>query len=351
MNTWIDWLADELKTEAAYVLTPLQAALGLATRELRETFQPSRVDEETITSTFLGALKAHAFWTVKVIGTPEKSHNGISWSHFNKARASNPSSEAACGADFALIVRESENCALLSIFQAKIIGRKGPKSNPPRHYYINVYHRPNRPAINKKTKKRPAWRDSQLVTLVETGRSILTKLGIGEPITAPFSELGWLHYLGYCNKTVRCIPISRLEAAYNAEKAAGDKKLSSHEIALREVMPFRFTHHLDLSRLGRPMKQKRSTPRLASEFTRLDGWLAVDYSKLKGILPTLISLMDLYIADDTSDGWSPMNNLLPDDTNMAWSHTTFTKQEPSEAPIPPPPKNLSNNFLRRGYRN
>ena len=289
--------------------TAIQTVFALAVADLRRVFRPNRFDEESITSAFVGALASHATWVTAAFDSDPTTQSELYWAQYKKS-STKTFSEAKSGADFALVVRVSNNHALLSLFQAKI-------ADDSRR--IDIYRRP---AIPKDQNK--VWRSSQLVVLVKHSRMLLAKIRGVTLSSTTIGDLDWVHYLAYENGALTCVPVSGLQGEHNDEVKNRYKRLSSHMVAMTEANTKPLFELLDLSKIqwersnsSQPMAFRPINLGAAAirtfrieqpehdhyeDAATLKGWLSLTYEEAEKMLPLLTPLMGVYVADETRSG-------------------------------------------------
>lgn len=279
---------------------PIEAAFLWALDGLEDFSRAALLDEESLTASFLGGLRVAVPAAAKQFGSGilEKTRR-CSWAAFNKSgRATDERSEAASGADFGLVLWESETHARLCIFQAKKVKTGGHGEA------FDIHRSPPKPSV-----RRP-----QLVMLAATGLRCLkaleaahmhpTSLDPGAPpiadrdVIAEFltdsssqarmdviKALDWIQYLVYRKDAPICVPLSEIPAnAIDREFALGASKTNYVDIGfgsgtLRELV---------LSGL--------------SDANPKAGWPRVDRHTLETLLPDLLDLMQVYVASGRSGG-------------------------------------------------
>jgi hypothetical protein len=220
-----------------------------------------------------------------------------------------------------------------------VISGLRPVSVAERRWLMDVHRRPKLPDSNN-----DVWREAQLLKLVEFGLEVLKhrsscidaifariynllKAAKYRPFghkhskrlknmrrylaskrrTVSFDSLDWLHYLAYAsgsqraaaqnetekNKTateiqeILCVPVCNLGEARWREMANSATQISRNWVDLSQVKCYRFIDVL------REAVRKVVSPEDSSE-----GWLTVDNDVLGKILPDLMDLTTVYVADD-----------------------------------------------------
>lgn len=299
-----EWVKQTLGLAGDANCGPLEATFGLSVKQLRKTFRPARFDEELITSAFLGTLMANAGWALACLGKDTGSGIGLSWAQYKKTRPKAPApgavpgerrieTEAQSGADFAVVLRPEPDLAWLALFQAK---KANVDTGGDTHRdYIDVYRRPPKPEPVGGVQK--VWRDSQLVVLVQEGNRIQGTPADGRSGQLSTSRLDWVHYLAYVHDAPVCVALSHLEENYKAELQAHDRKLSDNLVYLDDALTTKLFDLLDL-----PRQMNSSPQRNGPALPEPVGWLAMPYARAEKVLPELLNIMDIYIADGGGDG-------------------------------------------------
>jgi hypothetical protein len=349
MPTWNDFLSHKLGINKTKPLTILEVTLALASKNLNESLLSVAVDEETITAALLGSLKAHGGWAVDTIGEQE-SDIGLSWAHFPKSQSSQKFSEAATGADFSLVIRLDMENVLIGLFQAKFIERG--KIDGAEVDCIDTYRRPRRPREKTGEKKgqQKVWRQSQLMTLVQNGSNILNNLKISNTGSSDFDLLTWLHYVCYRKPEYKtgtksglfCVSVSALEEPYKKEKQKHENNqgMGKNLVKLNGLPKLLFTELIDITNHQFNANKNDPSSKLPPELNEYYGWLKVEFSKLEELLPELITLVDMYIADDSSGGGGSVPTIeskLPPGSKPTWKLTVEKPSGPTPSSTPKPP--------------
>ena len=277
---------------------PITAAFRRVSDEVARLSTFGILDEESLTSSILGGLTIACPWMLEKHGSGTAGTRECSWGPYSKSgRTGTPQSEATSGADFALVLWESEHWARIAIFQAKkgcVQCESGATENDPKKWFIDVHRLPKKPKDPNK-KRRP----SQLAALIDTGR-----LGVQERRRAIKGEsadvqaavlaqhdrdghgrvegLGWIHYLAYIGSDPICVPITMIDEA-TIEKEFG----TSGGPSLVQVSGAMTTTLFDLVRAG----LSEAAP---------NGWIRLDVRGVETVIGELVDLMPVVVGDEES---------------------------------------------------
>lgn len=267
---------------------PIEAGFHLVLERVKELSAAGLLDEETLTSCLFGGLAVALPLMVERYGSGVDKPQNVSWGPYNKAgRVSNDDSEAASGADFTLVLWESETRARIAVFQAK----KGEWSKASSSWSVNVHRKP-RP---------PSTRRPQLVMLAATGLRLTRELK-REPLCRDeairmldnassdsrkkqLSDFRWIHYLAYLNSVPVCVSLGDLEAKTIDKEFASDANKQNLVEVSTDWPVFYSLIQAGLSK--DPGK----------------AWLPVDKDTLQLLLPDLLDLMPVYVAGDRGGGF------------------------------------------------
>ena len=277
---------------------PITAAFRRVSDEVARLSTFGILDEESLTSSILGGLTIACPWMLEKHGSGTAGTRECSWGPYSKSgRAGTPQSEATSGADFALVLWESERWARIAIFQAKkgcVQCELGAAENDPKKWFIDVHRLPKKP--KDPTKKR---RPSQLAALIETGR-----LGVQERQRAIEGEsadvqaavlaqhdkdghgrvkgLGWIHYLAYIESAPICVPITMIDEATIAREF---EPMSGPSLV--PVAGDLTTTLFDLVHAG----LNEAVPK---------GWIRLDAKGVETVIGELVDLMPVVVGDEQS---------------------------------------------------
>ncbi len=277
---------------------PITAAFRRVSAEISRLSTFGILDEESLTSSILGGLTIACPWMIEKHGSGTDVPRQCSWGPYSKSgHAGTPQSEATSGADFALVLWESERWARVAIFQAKkgcVQCEAGATENEPKKWSIDVHRLPKKPKDPNK-KRRP----SQLAALIETGRLGLKEqlraiegesADVQAAVLAQHSEgahkrvkgLGWIHYLAYIDSAPLCVPITMIDEATVAKElgAMGGPSLVPIAGDLTSTL-------FDLVRAG-----------LSDEVPK--GWIRLDAEGVEAIIGELVELMPVVVGDEQS---------------------------------------------------
>ncbi|WP_146742249.1 hypothetical protein [Oleiagrimonas sp. MCCC 1A03011] len=231
-------------------------------KTLMELKFPSSIDEESMTGALLGAFATSFKPAVWVFGSD--NNQKCSWARYRKS-GKRPDSESVRGADFALVIAINSDVSRIAIFQAK--KAKVKKSGR----WIDVHHYP---AGDPK-------RSSQIVSLFNTGKKILSSSGVNNP---GLSECGWIHYLAYDEDRITHLPMTKFENEINSYSAE-----SFDESLPVNISSFKSLSELLLAGCGKGVDD-------------VDGWLTLSNDVLIKELPDLLNIMEVCVGDDGSGG-------------------------------------------------
>lgn len=287
--------------ESAEVIGPLAATFLHVTHEFERVCGARFYDEETLTAAMLGGFAATLPLIAQTLGSGSEGEAlDCSWGSYRKTRASDDKSEAASGADFAIILWESPEVFRLAIFQAKkgeLFPQERRRSqiidDPPKEaWWFDIHRRPNRPDdLGKK------WRDAQLIVLEKTGQRFmgakrryeetlgnvaLPEIGSNKISNKKAPDLTWMHYLVYRDDRPVCVPVSEIDKeVFDQER--GDSCKENYV----EILPNDGDGFFDLLRGG--------------VFNHAHaGWLTIGAKEALPLLPDLLDLMPVYAGDDRS---------------------------------------------------
>lgn len=200
---WLEKVLDPNGKTSIKKMSAVEVAFRLVSKLASESGLATRIDEEAMTASLLGAMLATFPWSIFVVGMDQKDN--CFWARYRKGGRS-LNSESLTGADFALFLRRPGKVRL-AIFQAKRFeGERDPA--------INVHHIPGSAegAISK----------SQFISLKKHGEDVLkAKTGV-----AFFKAINFVHYAGYKEDGIWCMPISLLDDVnswYESNKNKNEK--------------------------------------------------------------------------------------------------------------------------------
>lgn len=287
---------------------PIEAAFMMAVDGLEDFSRAGLLDEETLTASFLGGLRVAVPAAARIYGSgiTDKTRR-CSWGAYKKsARATNEKSEAASGADFSLVVWESETHARLGIFQAKKADHEGPENT------VDIHRSPKPPSqrrpqlvmlastgmrflkvMSRLRERHPAHDVDPAATVAALLRSIPDRAAFVEMLTdaSPedrfklFGQLGWIHYLVYRNGEPVCVSLTHLQ---------------QYAIEQEFVVGTRQTNSVDIGKEPRSLRSLLACG--LSPDDPGDGWLRLDKHTLEALLPDLQELMPVHVADGRGGG-------------------------------------------------
>lgn len=308
-------LLGEYKDRLGRGMGPIGISFCNVAQQFKQTNLISKMDEESVTSAFLGGVTSSFPLCVHAFGSQSNEAVNCSWGQFRKVPKGidDHDSEAYRGADFALVVWLSDEYARVAIFQAKKVDERE-RSTPGERGVkplLNIHRRPLR-----KDKPLKDWREAQMVRLVRTGHEAIAaeecranagdgKMGWAEAARAHVQKKGfveksgaallrhlhWVHYLGYLDEDAVCVPLSSIpEKVFLKELEDRDFSVNCVEIKddMEGLRPF-----VDILIDG--VTPSSSNISLEDD---LKGWKLMHAEVLKSILPELQSMMVVYAADD-----------------------------------------------------
>lgn len=220
-------------------------------------------------------------------------HSPLGWHRFNKSASSDPNSEAANGADFALTLLDEEGNAHVAVFQAKrsaVKKKDAGWSVDVRHNVKDASGKPSTQMVALETLGLVLLKlnsDAYNEELRRTGRAVRSKVA-----RYSVADLGWIHYLLYGPGTPVCIPLKDMASALKTERAR--KGSSNYFYFSPEACP----SIMDVLQEGASPKS--------------DKWLSVRTEVFFTGLPACLSLMPV-VAVGTSKAWEhvPENRRPP----------------------------------------
>lgn len=283
---------------------PVSAALHSTMCRLEEFLKRDLLDEESITMFILSGVTVATPLLISLLGSGQAESRQCSWGAFNKyGGTSDPKSETTSGADFVLIIGRPKGLARVALFQAK-------KFDLGRASGLDV----RRDAAGSAEEKR------QLVMLMAFGIYLLgqnstpravadvseqsvavlqraTYLSKADPAfrKEAAESLTWIHYLAYDCEGAICLPMSGIGSkAIEAEFKGGDKVRVSADSKTPSL--------LELLNSGLSGDGK--------------GWWDMDRATLNVLLPELVELFPVIIADDEGRGGLEIGKEIPADDKV-----------------------------------
>lgn len=308
-------LLGEYKGRLGQGVGPIGISFCNVAQQFKQANLISQMDEESVTSAFLGGVTSSFPLCAHVFGSQSNEAVNCSWGQFRKSPKGidDHDSEAYRGADFALVIWLSDEYARVAIFQAKKMDERECSTPAGRGVtsYLNVHRRPPR-----KDKPFEDWREAQMVRLVRTGHEAIEaekcranagdgKMGWAEAARAHVQNMGfveksgaallrdlhWVHYLGYLDDDAVCVPLSSIpEEALSRELE--NEEFSVNKIEIKKDMKGLRTF-VDLLLDGVTLGRSEVEPKVCPI-----GWKLMHAEVLKSILPELQSMMVVYAADD-----------------------------------------------------
>lgn len=277
---------------------PITEAFCVVLERVEELSILGLLDEETLTASVLGGLSVAIPLMIELHGSGQERDRQCSWGPYSKSgRAGSRQSEATSGADFALVIWESDAWARLAIFQAKkgvVKFEEKVKSSGILKWSVDVHRLPR----GSNPRIMGGRRNSQLATLLGTGGRGLAEhrraLSNGlETIDAAkgsmlnhtdnIAKLDWLHYLVYLDGQPVCVPLSAIDLA-TIEKELSNKPGRAYV----EIKGDQDRTLFQLLRSG-----------LEEEHPR--GWLRLDKLGIAEIVGELVNLMTVFVCDEQSE--------------------------------------------------
>jgi hypothetical protein len=285
-------------------LGPLTAAIQHVARLIEERKFVASLDEETLTAGLFGGLASAVALFVRCYGSGiEGETRECSWGMFKKSRPPVSSREvgeklerveheARSGADFALVLWQGPDDALVALFQAK----KGGCKKSAAGVSLNIHRSANK-----------ATGETQFVVFASMCHMMITRTSAPPAISdidsaiAEFKRLSraerkrrvdnltWGHYLVYEQGVPVCVPISAIDSQAIEEEVKGK---AAEPIPRKDWIGLQtFSALLQTGVQGQE-----------------GGWLKMTRPQIEGLLPHLIGLMDVY---ETSEGGG--SGLTPSD--------------------------------------
>lgn len=344
------------KAAASLSLGPISSTFYTVAARFQQIKLISQMDEETVTSSFLGGVTSSFPLCSLVFGSGKStsdSDGGVvrcSWGQFHKSTGGvvDEDSEAYRGADFAIVLWLTEEFARIAIFQAKKVdlrdiwnasveaissdgadssglhALKSELASLKGKAILNVHRRP--PRRGKPTSQ---WREAQMVRLVRTGHEVIQahqhcmdfksnwlelakkfaqnpdkrKLLLGtDDLESLLKPLDWIHYLGYIDSDAVCVPLSAMSSDVLK------KELSDTSFAINSVDLSTVEHHTFIDVL---LKGVAAIENLANpNHQHVPGWKLVRAEVITQILPELQTMMAVYVGDETGSIGPSMMQLM-----------------------------------------
>lgn len=306
-------LLGEYKGRLGQGVGPIGISFCNVAQQFKQANLISQMDEESVTSAFLGGVTSSFPLCAHVFGSQSNEAVNCSWGQFRKSPKGidDHDSEAYRGADFALVIWLSDEYARVAIFQAKKMDERECSTPAGRGVtsYLNVHRRPPR-----KDKSFEDWREAQLVRLVRTGHEAIAaeecrtgagdgKMGWAEAAHAHVQNkdfvrkrgllrrLDWIHYLVYCGDEAYFLPLSFVPEEVLSRELENEE-FSVNKIEIKKDMKGLRTF-VDLLLDGVTLGRSEVEPKVCPI-----GWKLMHAEVLKSILPELQSMMVVYAADD-----------------------------------------------------
>lgn len=270
-----EWIEREFQ---AFGRTPpsnlLSSALQISIFQLLMSGISNGTDEESFSGAMFGAFCSTCGYCAPSI--PLEQRHGLSWRRHNK-NGKEGLSEKNTGADFALIIRLSDNVARAAVFQAKN-GQSNIGSFDATH-------------ISPETDTRPP--EPQFLRLREYCKRILLSIDRGGD--KGIEEISWAHYLVYESFGIYSVPLSSL-VQVNERVNSG---------ANPGTIRYKQLHHSNfVDLLDRGCNQAEQDA---------DGWLYLSSKEdILSFAENAIDLFDIYEArSDVRFDWTPIRKDVP----------------------------------------
>lgn len=199
-----DWVLSHLGT-GENIAGVFDANLRLAVKAMTAlNASPNRVDEETLTAALLGSLIASLPLSVLAFGPTDDPGGSFGWSQYKKS-GSDPLSESAKGADFALMMSRPSGKMRLIVFQAKTDS--------------SLHQREGTISLSQ-SRKDGTERVFQIERLATHADELL------KCVSVPVKRKGqmFVHYLCQLDERgmgLRCIQLKTLQAVVTSARASG----------------------------------------------------------------------------------------------------------------------------------
>lgn len=267
-----DWILSELDVfERSPPANYLSAALQIAVFHLLRSGISNNIDEESFTAALLGSFCESC--QVCVAGMPPTSNSSLTWRRHNKS-GKGKLGESATGADFALIIRHSNDFARAAVFQAKN-GQSDVGSFKAEH-------------LSPATERYPS--EQQFIRLRRYCLSTLADIKKLEEASLDLKNIGWAHYLIYENSAIYCSPLSSLTILndrINKNQSPGTVRYKEHP----------YSNFVDVLRDG-----------CSQEPGVQPDWLSLESSReISAFVEAAKDLFDIYEASvDPAMDWVPL---------------------------------------------
>lgn len=329
--------ANELKEKG-----PVRAAFRTVVEFLDKSPKVAALDEESITSFMFGAVAiiCHELIERYGSGAVDRDQTCQLGPYKKSARSPKYDTEAASGADFALVLGEDADWVRMAIFQAK----KGTSVKVDSSDKVDS----NDWEIDVKRRSKKEERCAQVVALVKTGEHLAKGEEPGAETQAQtearlkdlssddraaiLAQFSWIYYLGYREALPVCLSLDKLPVdafEHELHKMRGQKfvSLNGHPA------------FFDVINAGLAMRPSSMVQNEVSAGTSsatkagldatpevIDGWLRLPRKSMNKLLPALLDLMPIYVADDDGDGkWSPDAECSPETIEVAASEDAQLK--------------------------
>ena len=237
-----------------------------------------RVHEEPTTGFLLGAFASLA--PICSLAFEQTDQAGCSWQYFPKS-GTGPHTEAATGADFALIVEIEDRPARLAIFQAKRV-----ESDKKRSFDLHQVR-----SINE-TKNGEPGKDvqessptsiPQFLRLLTHAISTASAAGVTEP---SLKDIHWTHYLVYGKSWIRCVSLDKLA------------RIETFYGSTTPPVPYDNPGVVYMTRLNSRSFFNLLTEGATPSHSRasLRGWLEIQPGDIDRIRDSLIQFTDVYVG-------------------------------------------------------
>ena len=280
IRAWVEkQLNDLVPTGETQRLNALMAAFQMACLEVSSNGLAGQVDEETMTGALLGAITATVPWCAQAFG--DDASPGCSWVRYRK-NGRQADTEAATGADFALVIRFPNGSARLAVFQAKRPRNDGST--------LSIHHLA--PALVDRNK------EPQFLRLKHYGTKVMNEVmrvdkTIATKRPASLSDLLWVHYIAYKSTSMPCYSVNQFIATDEAYRRTFRRRpppVNLSELNQREL--------LWLLTDGANDERSASAP----------GWLTLsNLTAAKAFIKIIIDFADVYEARvQPGPGYKPL---------------------------------------------
>lgn len=272
-------------------ITPLTIAFQHVVDKLSVKGMTAALYEETLTSFLFGGLVSSFPLIAEQYGHPESART-CSWKQFSKAKDSDPQSEAASGADFALVLWHSQDKARVAVFQAK----RARYNKRKKRIEIDINQVPEN-AGDRRTQFAMLVATGQQFEIYRAGGKCMptTELVVeledlwpvprahlvsGDLLPLRIRRIHWIHYLAYYDRGPKCLAIK-------------DVGLKAVDLEFQRI---RHPNWVDLS------NSVGFVDLLKAGIKDGAGWFTLNADQLKQLLPSLIHIAPVLVVDESGGG-------------------------------------------------